>query len=137
MAHRGKSAAPNLEDLTARIAQLELENKELKKKVKSGSGATAPKGALGPPTGPPKEKPLTPAQKEAMAQSAIMKLSAIAAQKIEARVRSTVAKCTTKPEMEAAILDLKMRIDLSVTEVREGARRRALSRGRDKSRDRE
>nr|WIV69276.1 hypothetical protein [Bovine gammaherpesvirus 4] len=100
-------AQPTMEDLEAKIAQLQLENKQLKKRIKHG---TDPQPLPGDPI-------VTPAQREAMIGAATAALTSQAAKKIEAKVRHHTSRAVTKEEVEAAIANIRIRVDLSMEDV--------------------
>lgn len=129
----GKSKTPkqpSVAEMAARLAQLELENKSLKKRIKNGNESTPPKD----------ENILSSYQKEAMITAAVSKLSAMASKKIELKVRDKLAAAVTKQEVEHILRGLTVRIETSLSDLGErghpgdiSARRgRASSRGRER-----
>lgn len=99
---RGKT--PTVEDLTAKLTALEMENRQLRKRIKEtkDSGSTS--------------EVLTPAQREALIMAAVSKLTATAGKKITQRVKDATARCVTREDMEGVLSTLRMRIDVSMTE---------------------
>ncbi|AGY30734.1 ORF52 [Retroperitoneal fibromatosis-associated herpesvirus] len=116
-----------MEELTAQITKLSMENKQLRKALGAASD--------------PADRPVSSMEKEARLVAAVSALSAAASKKIESRVRACIEKCVTVSQLENALSNLHMRIDLSLSET--GAsppqapavsagnrRRRAASRSR-------
>nr|WIM51666.1 MAG: tegument protein [Peromyscus leucopus gammaherpesvirus] len=132
MASRGKTPKePTMEDLSLKLAKLELENKKLRQRLKSTAG----------PEPSPEEQLLTPSQKESMLSAATATLMAVAAKKIEAKVRAKTSKALTRGEVTSALQALTMRIDLSMEEAQSrgasgGANTKDARRGRATSRTR-
>lgn len=117
-------------EMAARLAQLELENKNLKRRIKNGSESTPSK----------EENILSSYQKEAMITAAVSKLSAMASKKIEIRVRDKLSAAITKQEVEHILKGLTIRVETSLSDLGERGqpgdvstrRGRASSRGREK-----
>lgn len=127
MASSSKSKAAKgaaIDELTSKLNKLELENKALRKRIKKETQATSGTD----------ERLISAAQKEALVSTAAAKLATKAAQKIESRLRENVATAVTKTEVESAILQFKIRIDISMAELSERAdtpkRSRSQSRNR-------
>uniref|UniRef100_UPI002223EDBE Tegument protein ORF52 n=1 Tax=Human herpesvirus 8 type P (isolate GK18) TaxID=868565 RepID=UPI002223EDBE len=81
-----------MEDLTAKISQLTVENRELRKAL----GSTAD----------PRDRPLTATEKEAQLTATVGAMSAAAAKKIEARVRTIFSKVVTQKQVDDALKGL-------------------------------
>lgn len=91
-----------MEDLTAKISQLTVENRELRKAL----GSTAD----------PRDRPLTATEKEAQLTATVGALSAAAAKKIEARVRTIFSKVVTQKQVDDALKGLSLRIDVCMSD---------------------
>ncbi|QDQ69259.1 virion protein G52 [Colobine gammaherpesvirus 1] len=124
---RRQKPEATVEELTAQISQLSMENKQLRKAL----GAVAD----------PADRPISRAEKEARLVATVSAMSAVASKKIEARVRTAVEKCVTAAQLEATLSNLHLRIDIStadasgaVTQEAQAAatnrRRRTASRNR-------
>ncbi|UNP64470.1 hypothetical protein [Saguinine gammaherpesvirus 1] len=132
MASRGKTPKEvTVEDLSTKLAKLELENKRLRQRLKSTAG----------PEPSPEEQLLTPSQKESMISAATSSLVAVAARKVEAKVRAKTSKALTRGEMTTALQGMTLRLDLSMEEAQSrgaavGSSTKEARRGRATSRTR-
>ncbi|ATA58282.1 hypothetical protein [Eptesicus fuscus gammaherpesvirus] len=106
MAARGRAPKkpPTVDELAAQVHQLQLENKELRKRAKQSAGEGG--GNI-----------LTPAQKEALTSSLISRLTAVAAAKIAVKVRKRATGWMTKDEFQAQSAELRLRVDVSLEEA--------------------
>ncbi|ARW78114.1 virion protein G52 [Common bottlenose dolphin gammaherpesvirus 1 strain Sarasota] len=108
-----------LEDLTSKISKLELENKQLKRRIKKDH--THP-GA--PPRG---DGILTFQQKEVIITTTVARLVALAQKKIDEKVRGELAAAVTREEAEDVVKSLSMRVHLNFQDVAPGNRSSAGS----------
>lgn len=138
----------SMEDMAARLARLESENKTLRQQVRRGGGACA--SAASAPSAPaPPPDPLTSRQREVMITQATGRLVSQAMQKIEDKVRKSVDGVTSRQEMEDILKNLTIRLQVSMSGAKgqpgagEGTRSRepndpnATRRARSRSRGRE
>lgn len=142
MASRGKLGShgfTTMDQLASRLAELELENKNLRKQLTSKSGGAAAGVVKGAGQRDQSEATLTDAQKEALLAGLLSRLTAAAATKIDARLRSIFKKVTTKSGFDQHTSMITMRIDLGWNDIQSRAtvgrsssvkRQRASSRGR-------
>ncbi|AYA49817.1 hypothetical protein [macacine gammaherpesvirus 13] len=144
----GKGTAEmSVEDMAARLARLESENKALRQQVRKGGTCASNAPAASAPVPPP--EPLTPRQREVMITQATGRLVSQAMQKIEDKVRKAVEGVNTRPEMEDILRNLTVRFQVSMsgakgqagpsegTRPREAADPAATRRARSRSRGRE
>lgn len=136
MATRGRPPTvkfSNIEEVAQRLAELELENKTLRRKLGKGAGS-----ATGSAKEPAAEPTLTSAQKEALLAGLISRLSSLATSKIDAKVRTMFKKIETKSAFEEQTTKINMRVDLSWGELvtRSGGRSPSVRRPRAASRSR-
>lgn len=121
-----------LQQLEQRMAALELENNQLKKKLHGGaSGKSSTAQRASSPS-------LTPKQRESLVTGAVSVLMPRVTAKVLERVSRELAKAKTKSEAEEIIKNLSFRINVIYEEVEQDAglstrdaRRRARSRTRD------
>lgn len=112
-----KHGLPTMDEMAKQLQQLQIENKELKKRLRQSPGIE-------------KTDMLTPSQKEAMIVSAVSALSSVASRKIEAKVRNKVNKAITKEEAQSIISSITLRIDVSMEESKGGTARRGRAASR-------
>lgn len=142
MAARGKIGShgfTSMDQLTTRLAELELENKNLRKQLTSKSGGA--KGTGGGASRESGEAPLTEAQKEALLAGLLSRLTTAAASKIDGRLRSMFKKANTKTAFDQTTHLISMRIDLTWADiqtrvVRGGERSSSVKRTRASSKSR-
>lgn len=120
-----KGRTPNersAEELSAQLAELQLENKRLRKRLQhsdmAGRGETV----------------LTPAQRDSLVVAAAAKLTTLAGRKIEGKIKAATAKAMTRQEFEETMMSLSMRIDLSMGELSQRAPNPRRSRASSKPR---
>lgn len=142
MAARGKLGSQgftSMDQLASRLAELELENKNLRKQLTFKSGSSSCKGGGGTGARDTSEPILTEAQKEALLAGLLSRLTTAAAAKIEARLRTYFKKVTTRSGFDQHSPLITMRIDLSWNDIQNRAsvgrsssvkRQRASSRSR-------
>ena len=138
-----KAVDMSMEDMAARLARLESENKALKQQVLRGGACASSTSVPSAPVPPP--EPLTARQREVMITQATGRLASQAMKKIEDKVRKSVDGVTTRNEMQ----NLTLRIQVSMLGAKgqpspgEGTRPResndpnATRRARSRSRGRE
>lgn len=140
MTSRGKSSHgfTSMEQLSNRLAELELENKNLKKQLTTAKGAGGGKGGGGG-SRDASEPVLTDAQKEALLAGLLSRFTAVAASKIDSRLRTMFKKVNTRTAFDQQSPMISMRIDLNWSDIQTRAaggrsssvrRQRASSRGR-------
>nr|QRE02532.1 hypothetical protein [Otarine gammaherpesvirus 4] len=125
--------APSVSEMANKLAQLELENRQLKKRIQNTTpGGTD--GSIGRQSGI-----LTAQQKEMLLVNAVTKLTELARQKIEVKLRAETAASVTRDEVESVLSNLNIRIHLSLdsacsnrgrTPTGGASKSRATSRGR-------
>lgn len=111
-----------MEEMTLRLQQLELEKKALEKRIIRDQGGD--------------RKKLTAKQKEAMLMSALSKLTLMAQQLIETKLRSVTAAALTEEEMLAAIGGLNLKLSIKGSDVDVKTDHKPPQRPRSKSRSR-
>lgn len=129
-----KSKTPkqlSVSDMANRLAQLELENKSLKRRIKDGSDSAITSR---------EENILSSYQKEALISSATSKLSTVASKKIELKIRNKLGPVISRGEAEEILKNITLRLEVSLSDIGErvnmgetlARRGRASSRVRDK-----
>ncbi|AZB49224.1 BLRF2 [Phascolarctid gammaherpesvirus 1] len=111
-----------LEDMSSRLAQLELEKKALEKRIMKEQGSDS--------------KKLTLKQKEGMLQTALSKLTLMSQQLVETKLRNATAAALTEDEMLAAINGLNFKISIKGSAIDMTESEIPTRRPRSKSRSR-
>lgn len=142
-----KAVDMSMEDMAARLARLESENKALKQQVLRGGACASSTSVPSAPVPPPEL--LTARQREVMITQATGRLASQAMKKIEDKVRKSVDGVTTRNELENILQNLTLRIQVSMlgakgqpspgegTRPRESSDPNATRRARSRSRGRE
>lgn len=124
------SESLTLEALEKRMAMLELENSQLKKKIQtSAKSPSMPSPAISPG--------LTPKQKEALVVSTVGFLMTKITSKVTERVRREISRANSKAEAESIIQGLSFRVNVIYDEGEETPihASQIKRRGRSKTRD--
>ncbi|AIB03207.1 ORF52 [Bovine gammaherpesvirus 6] len=117
MAQAGKSGgskSATMAQLSAQLAQLQMENRELKKKIRKSMGGPEDVEAS------PSPAVLTPRQKQALVSSILSRLSNQATKKLELKLASITENLQTKEEIEDAVTRTSLRIHVSLGESSSG-----------------
>ncbi|CAA45675.1 unnamed protein product [Saimiriine gammaherpesvirus 2] len=106
-----RRSCADVEELEKELQKLKIENKALKKKLVQHTS--------------PEDELLTPAQKDAIINSTVNKLTKKAEEKIRERVLKDVLPLVSKNQCMEAIAHIKYRIDVSIDETYNLSRRPA------------